>query len=189
MNLINSHNNTFCFSEDEEDLGLEVIENRINEACEINNENISSEEKEKYKYLFKIEKNLKINGGNYDYAMNKFLKESNKGLNVEDEEPEISEKDKDSRDSSFEERQRNLRIDSNNKCGDDKVIKMLTKSTIKKREEINPLFILYKKKFISNTKNGWYPDKVSYANKKYCIMTKPSYIAKNNISTIRDIIA
>ena len=66
----------FCFIEDEEHLGFEIIEKRINETHEINNGN-----KEKYIYLF----NMKINRGIYDYEMNKNIKESNKGLNMEEE--------------------------------------------------------------------------------------------------------
>ena len=53
--LINTYNNnTFCFSKDEEDLGFEVIEKRINETNKINNENITYEEKGKRKIMEEI---------------------------------------------------------------------------------------------------------------------------------------
>ena len=93
---------------------FEVIEKRINETNEVINENICSEEKEKHKYLFDIQKNLQINGGNYDYVKNKFIKKSNKRLNIDNEVKEICDNDKDSRDALFEERLKNLRINSNN---------------------------------------------------------------------------
>lgn len=145
IDLINSYNNNiFGFSEDEEESGFENFEKNYKEDNELNIEKLCNEEKEKNKYLFKIQKNLNVSGGNYDYVLNKFLKESNRGLNIE-EEKEICEDEDNSGNSYYEEKINNILINYNNKIGDDHEIKQLTKSNNKIREEINSLFINYKK--------------------------------------------
>ena len=181
-NLIYSiEQNDFNFSEDEIE-NFEEVSNK-DKRNKLYNKDITEgkiiqlgkKEIQQTKNLLRIQSLIKINTCNYDFENQEDLEEDNFGLDAEEKENPINS-------SSSDEEYKPLSLINKSKINIENQEKNLKNSNSEIYQEINSLFIFYKKKIISYKPLIWIPDKVQYSNKKYYLMTKLNQITENGIN-------